>query len=122
VTVRNLRPDDIPKLEAMQGEFPYPNVYELEAIRIVVDDHDQPVMACGAKKLLELYLWQGPGTPLAKLHALRLLHEDLAVQLRQKGYHSVEAFLPPPVATRFARRLVKSFGWKLNWPSWTRSF
>ncbi len=136
--VRNLIPSDIPLLKAMQGEFPYPDLEgetwthggprpksepRLEAMRVLVDDDDKPLMAVAAKRLVELYLWCGNiERPLAKMYALRLLHEDMANELKQRGYNSVEAFLPPPVAKRFARRLVKSFGWRPNWPSWSRGF
>ncbi len=135
--VRNLIPGDIPILKAMQGDFPYPDLEgeewtyggprpprepQLEAMRVVVDDDDKPLMAVAAKRLIELYLWCGEiEKPLAKMYALRLLHDDMAKELRKLGYNSVEAFLPPPVAKRFARRLQKSFGWRLNpWSSLTK--
>lgn len=120
MTVRDLRSSDIPILQAMQGEFPYPDdpLDSLESVRVVVDDDDKPLMAVGAKRLVELYLWCGNlERPLAKMYALRLLHEDMAKELKKLGYNAVEAFLPPPVAKRFARRLQKSFGWRPNAPS-----
>lgn len=116
---------DIPILKAMEQGFPYPDPTseEMAAIRVVVDEDDRPLMAAGARKLIELYLWCGPiKKPLARMFALRLLHEDMATTLSQLGYHEAEAFLPPPVAQRFARRLQKSFGWRPNWPSLNRGF
>lgn len=122
--VRSLKPSDIPALHAMQKVFPYPDLDAafVESIRVVVDDDDKPLMAVAAKRLVELYLWCGAiKRPHAQMYALRLLHEDMASQLRAKGYTSVEAFLPPPVAKRFAKRLQRSFGWRPNeWPSLTR--
>lgn len=126
MTVRALKPSDIPKLQAMQGEFPYPDltVDAMESVRVVVDENDEPLMAAGAKRLVEMYLWCGNiKRPLARMFALRLLHEDLAIQLGNLGFSSVETSIPPPVAQRFARRLLKSFGWTRNpWPSFQRRF
>lgn len=122
---RALKESDIPILRAMADAsgFPYPDIdpAKLEAIVVVVDDDDRPVMACAAERLVQLYLWCGEfQRPHAKVYALRLLHETMAEELRRKGYASAEAFLPPTLAKRFARRLEKLFGWKKNWESWTR--
>jgi hypothetical protein len=121
---RTLKNSDIPALRAMAeaSGFPYPDLSaeRLEAVVVVVDDEDRPVMACAAERLVQLYLWCGEfQRPHAKLYALRLLHEAMAEDLRRKGYVSAEAFLPPSLAKRFARRLEKTLGWKPNWPSWT---
>lgn len=121
---RALKESDIPALKSMAeaSGFPYPDLSaaRLEAIVVVVDDEDRPVMACAAERICQLYLWCGEfQRPHAKVYALRLLHETMAAELRRKGYTSAEAFLPPTLARRFARRLEKIFGWKPNWPSWT---
>lgn len=121
---RPLRESDIPLLRAMADAsgFPYPDLSaaRLEAVLVVVDDEDRPVMACAAERLVQMYLWSGTfQRPLAKVFALRLLHEAMSQELRRLGYTSVEAFLPPSLAKRFARRLEKTFGWIRNWPSWT---
>lgn len=122
--VRELRESDIPILRAMAeaSGFPYPELStaRLEAILIVVDDENHPIMACAAERLVQLYLWSGEfERPHAKVFALRLLHEAMATELRNKGYTSAEAFLPPSLAKRFSRRLEKMFHWRPNWPSWT---
>ena len=127
MTVRALKASDLPALRAMADAigFPYPELTEehLEAVRVLVDDDDRPMMAVAAKRLVELYLWCGDfKRPLAKLHAIRMLDEDMSEILRRKGYHQAEAFLPPTVAKRFARRLEKSFGWRKNWQSWVKGF
>lgn len=125
MTVRDLKPSDIPILKAMQGEFPYPDLDQpLEAVRVVVDENDQPLCAAGSRKLVETFFWCGKfQRPHAKMYALRLLHEDLIPLLRRRGYNETIASLPPPVAKRFAKRLMKSFGWYANaWASWSRGF
>ncbi len=125
MTIRPLQTSDIPALVALASAsgFPYPEASDplLEAVLVVVDDEDRPVMAAAAKRLVELYLWCGRGmTPHDSIAALRLLHDAMAEQLKTQGYNSVEAFLPLSVSKRFGRRLEKTFGWVRNWPSWTR--
>ena len=123
--VRGLKISDIPILRQMAeaSEFPYPDPLKLEAIRVVADDEDRPIMAAGAERLIQAYLWCGDfQRPHAKVFAMRLLQDEMIAVLKAKGYDSIEAFIPPTLAKRFARRLVKTFGWKPNWPSWERRF
>lgn len=90
-----------------------------EAIAVVVDDNDQPIMAAAAERIVQLYLVRGDiAHPAAALHAIRLLHEALRPVLASKGYREAEAFLPPAIAKNFGRRLMRSFGWLKNWPSY----
>ena len=125
---RPLQKSDIPALRSMAeaNGFPYPDLSDpLEAVVVLADDEDQLVMAVAAKKLVELYLWCGKGmTPHENIAALRLLHEGMMEELKAKGYNSVEAVLPPPVAAKFGRRLEKTFGWvkSVGWPTWIRRF
>ena len=123
---RALRQSDIPTLEAVARAtgFPYPDLGSgLEAVTVVVNEGDQPLMAVGAKKIIELYLWCGVGmTPHEKTAALRLLHESMIEELCSKGYHEANAYLPPQIAGKFGKRLEKTFGWVRNWPSWARRF
>jgi len=109
---------------ASASGYPYPDLTEpLEAVLVLADDEDQPVMAVAAKKLVELYLWCSKGmSPHENIAALRLLHDEMAEELKKKAYNSVEAFLPPSVSKQFGKRLEKTFGWVRNWPSWTRRF
>ena len=123
--VRPLRDSDIPILKrlAESSGFEYPtNPSEgnIEAVLVVEDEDATIVMACAAERLVQLYLWADPDRhPAAKLGALRLLHTEMSKVLREKGYHSVEAFLPPSIAKQFGRRLERTFSWVKNWPSWT---
>ena len=125
--VRRLRASDIPKLQQMAADsgYPYPAPEDaaIEAVHVVVDENDQPVMAAAAKRIIELYLWAGAfDHPAAKLHAVRLLHESMAAELQARGYSEANAFLPPAIARKFGRRLERSFGWVRNWASWAKRF
>ena len=121
---RTLKPSDIPILRSFADAsgFPYPDLAaaHMEAVVVVADDDDRPVMACAAERLVQLYLYCGEfKRPHAKVFALRLIHEAMAAELKRKGYASAEAFIPPTLAKRFSNRLEKIFGWRRNWPSWT---
>lgn len=124
MTTRPLRADDIPYLQAMAeaSGFPYPDAADTEVTLVVVDSENHPIMACGAKKLIELYLWVGMATPVTKLAGLRLLHTAMAEELRALGYSSAECFLPPKVEKQFGRRLTRSWGWVKNWASFNIHF
>ena len=122
--VRSLRLSDIPILQEMASAsgFPYPEIPSrmLEAVLVVVDDDDQPIMACACERIVQTYLWSGK---LYRLHAqafaIRLLTEEMRKILRRKGYNWAEAFVPPTIAGRFGRLLERKFGWVKNWPSWS---
>ena len=129
MTIRALRQSDIPALQAMyvaQGfayEFPDLNGPLMEAVLVVEDDGGKILAAVAAERLVQLYFLCGDVEhPAAKLSIVRALHEHMAEALRAKGYHSAEAFLPPPIAETFGRRLERTFGWVRNWQSWTKGF
>ena len=74
---------------ADQSGYPYPNpaLEPLTAMRVVVDDDDRPIMAAAARPILEMFVWCGKfERPHAALHALRLLHDDMAPLLKAKGW------------------------------------
>jgi len=123
---RPLQDSDIPTLRAMAGAsgYPYPDLAEpLEAVLVLADDQDRPIMAVAAKKLVELYLWCGyEMSPHENIAALRLLHEGMVGELKAKGYNESNAFLPPQIAGKFGKRLEKTFGWVKGWPNWSRRF
>lgn len=127
MTVRPLKTSDIAILMAVaqKSGLPYPDLESesMTLVRVVVDDDDRPLAACGVKPILEAYFWCGDiQRPLAKVHALRLLHDSMMPWLARHGWHEVNGFLPPEWASKFGKRLEKTFGWVRNWPSWTKSF
>ena len=125
--IRELQTSDLPALQSMAeaSGFPYidPQSQQVESIIVVADDDNQPIMACAAEKLVQLFLWcRCDATPHEKLAGIRLLHEEMTKTLKAKGYSGSEAFLPTSIAQKFGRRLERSFGWIPNLPSWTRGF
>lgn len=123
--VRPIKDSDLPALRQMYEasgfgyQFPDFKSGMFEAIAVVVDDNDKPIMVAAAERIVQLYLLRGEiAHPAAALGAIRLLHEALRPALKAKGYREAEAFLPPAIAKNFGRRLMRSFGWLKNWPSY----
>lgn len=80
-------------------------------------------MACAAERIVQLYLYAGKeGHPAARLHAIRILHEAMRDKLHERCYSEANVFLPPTLAKSFGRRLERTFGWRINWPSWFLRF
>lgn len=125
--IRRISASDIPILKelARKSGFPYPEFDDphIEAVLVVADAEDRPIMACLAKRLIELYLFVDPDRPATvKMSAIGLLHQGMANQLRALGYNSVECFPPSQIAAKFGRRLERTWNWAKNWPSWTIRF
>lgn len=118
---------DAPVLRGLgeKAGFPYPDLSHphIESVEVVTDSEGRIIMACAAKRLIELYLYVDPDcSPAVKMGALRMLHQSMAERLRAQGYESADLFLPPVIEKSFGRRLMKSFGWARNWPSFCKRF
>ena len=127
MTIRPMRQSDVEALNAMAAAsgFPYPDLSDplIETVLVVADDEDRPVMACAAKRIVELYLYCGSvGRPHAKLHMLRMFHDAMPKFFRAKGYSEVNVFIPPAVPAGFKRKLIGMFQWCENWSSLARRF
>ncbi len=115
---RPIEPSDIPILKEWAGASGFPYIEPVNAL-VITDDDDRPIMACASRPIVELYLWADGERPApVKLAALRMLHAELTPTMKQQGFNEVNAFLPPTIAETFGRRLVRSFGWVKNWPSY----
>lgn len=115
---------DFPALRAIAAStgYPYPDLHSptIEACWVVEDD-GEIIAAVAAERILQLYLYpcKSLSAPL-KLHAIRLLHEGMAPVVKAKGYSEVNAFVHPKIAEKFGKRLMRSFGWVANWPSFAK--
>jgi len=101
--------------------YQFPDLHSplFEAAKVVVDEDDQPLMAAAAERIIQLYLFCGKMEhPGAALHGIRMLHEALRPELKERGYAEANAFLPPQIEKSFGRRLMRSFGWVKNWASY----
>lgn len=81
------------------------------------------MIAAAAHLIPEAYLWCRKGLSVfEQLAALRMIHEELAVQLKKQGFAEMNAFPPPAIGVKFGRRLERTFGWKRNVASWFKRF
>ena len=132
--VRPLRESDIPILQefARTSGFPYPAFDDphIEAVLVVVDSVDRPIVAGAAKGLIELYGYFDPeAPPVLLMRALGALHEGMSETLRAKLYNSAECFVPPSIERTFGGRLMRGirsprflWKWAKNWHSFTIRF
>ena len=76
-------------------------------------------MASLARLTCEMYLLVDPsaGTPRDRYARLLELHRAGAADLRARGLDDAHAWLPPPIAKRFGRRL-EALGW-IRDDAWT---
>lgn len=90
------------------------------AAKKVVVDGVNPVAAATARVIVEIYGFTDPnwGTPGMRLAALRMLHEEIAKEMRAQNIKTAISWLPPQIGKSFARRLKKAFGWLILEDNW----
>jgi hypothetical protein len=111
-------------MHAMQGfRYPFPDLADpLFLVRTVVEEEGRPRMAALLRLTAEAYLLANPreGSPRQRWRWLLGLHEAMQHEAASRGLADVQAFLPPPVARAFGRRLG-SLGWRRDpWTCFTR--
>jgi hypothetical protein len=116
--------DALRAMHAAQGfAYPFPDVADpLFLLRAVVEDGGRPRMAALLRLTAEAYLLADPrdGAPAERWQWLLALHEATRGAAADRGLADVQAFLPPPVARAFGRRLER-LGWRQDpWTCYTR--
>lgn len=109
-------------MHAQQGfEYAFPDLADpLFVSKLVVEDGaGRAVMASLARLTCEMYLLVAPGegNPRERYARLLGLHRAGECDLLSRGLHDVHAWLPPPIATQFGRRLA-ALGWVRD-DAWT---
>jgi hypothetical protein len=117
--------DALRAMHAAQGfGYPLPDLNDpLLLVRAVAEEEGKPRMAALLRLTAETYLLADPreGSPRQRWHWLLALHEATRQAAAARGLADAQAFLPPPVARAFGRRLEK-FGWRRDpWPCYTRA-
>jgi hypothetical protein len=123
--VRAYTESDLDALRAMharQGfDYAFPNLADPIFVSklVVEDDAGRAVMASLARITCEMYLLADPeaGNPRERYARLLELHRAGEHDLRARGLDDAHAWLPPPIAERFGRRLA-ALGW-LRDDAWT---
>jgi hypothetical protein len=115
--------DALRRMHAQQGfDYAFPNIADPIFIsKLIVEDDEsgRPVMASLARLTCEMYLLADPaaGTPRDRYARLLALQAAGERDLHARGLDDAHAWLPPPIAKRFGRRL-ESQGW-LRDDAWT---
>jgi hypothetical protein len=85
-------------------------------------DSSRVTMAILQRLTAETYLLHDPaaGTPRCRWKCFLALHEAARDAAIERGLDDVQAFLPPPIARAFGRRLIR-LGWTRDpWPCFSR--
>jgi hypothetical protein len=85
-------------------------------------DSSRVTMAILQRLTAETYLLHDPdaGTPRRRWKCFLALHEAARGAAIERGLDDVQAFLPPPIARAFGRRLAR-LGWTRDpWPCFSR--
>jgi hypothetical protein len=116
------------RMHARQGfDYAFPDVRDPIFVSKLVleDDTGQVVMASLARLTCEMYLLMdrdasecsSAGSPQQRYARLLALHQAGEQNLLARGLDDAHAWLPPPIAKRFGRRLTK-LGW-IRDDAWT---
>jgi hypothetical protein len=114
--------DALRRMHAQQGfDYAFPDLANpLFVSKLVVeDDAGRAVMASLARLTCEMYLLLAPGegNPRERYARLLALHRAGERDLVARGLHDAHAWLPPPIAKKFGRRLA-ALGWVRD-DAWT---
>jgi hypothetical protein len=119
--------DALRRMHARQGfDYAFPDLADpIFVSKLVVEDDDgRAVMASLARLTCEMYLLvdrddgrPGAGNARARWAQFLALHAAGERDLVARGLDDAHAWLPPPIARRFGRRL-ESLGW-LRDDAWT---
>jgi hypothetical protein len=114
--------DALRRMHAQQGfDYAFPDLGDpLFVSKLVVEDGaGRVVMASLARLTCEMYLLVAPGegNPRERYARLLALHRAGGRDLLARGLHDAHAWLPPPIAKKFGRRLA-ALGWVRD-DAWT---
>jgi hypothetical protein len=123
--IREYKESDLDALRRMHAEqgfdYAFPDLSNpLFVSKLVVEDDDgRAVMASLARLTCEMYLLHssGEGKPRERYERLLELHAAGERDLLSRGLNDAHAWLPPPIAKKFGRRLT-ALGWVRD-DAWT---
>jgi len=129
--VRQYHPNDLQVLKQMhakQGfDYPFPDIDDpIFVSKLVVEDESGRIVTASLARLTcEMYLLADPSAGSARDRYARIaaLHVAGEADLKARGLDDAHAWLPPPIAKRFGRRL-QYLGWVRDdkWTPYCRRF
>ena len=122
--VREYRQSDLAQLRAIhaaQGfDYALPDLSNpLFVTKLVLAEDDAICAAALLRLTAEAYLLLDPraGTPRQRWQSLLALHAAAEGDAWQRGLEDIHAWLPPPIAKKFGKRLAR-LGWQRD-DTWT---
>jgi hypothetical protein len=123
--VREYKESDLAQLKAIHAsqrfDYTFPDLSNpLFVTKLVLSDSDEKILAAAFLRLTaETYLLLDPsaGSPRTRWQSLLTLHAATHRDAWHRGLEDVHAWLPPPIATKFGRRLQR-LGW-IRDDTWT---
>jgi len=113
--------NELRRIHARQGfEYAFPDLADPIFIsKLVVEEDGRVVMSSLARLTCEIYLLADPkaGEPRQRYARMLELHRAAEQDLLSRGLDDAHAWLPPPIAKRFGRRL-ETLGWVRD-DAWT---
>lgn len=122
-----MQPEDLQRIEAIFAAKGYnyelPSLNQNMLARRVVESGNQIIAGAAARQTSEAFFWVDPTweTPRWRLEALKFIHEEMRVELKEKGITDVHCWIPPEIERAYSRRLL-ALGWqKQLWTDFVRS-
>jgi hypothetical protein len=84
----------------------------------VLESGQRIIAGAAARMTTEVFIWVDRAweSPRFRLEAFKFLHEQMRLELKEKGVEDVHAWVPPQIERAFGRRLMQ-LGWQR--PLWT---
>lgn len=128
MTVRPLKPEDIPQLQAIYEEmgfdYSFPDLLSPEFVDVtVLEDGGRPIMAIASRKTVEAYLFMDKswGTPAWRQEGFMQVHLAAHKAIKALGFRDAHCWVPPQIVRSFGRRLERVFGWRKSaWDVFSR--
>jgi hypothetical protein len=128
IHVRLCQPEDGARLEALHHrmgfDYALPDLADpLVAVKVALEAQSGKIdMAILGRVTCEAYLLMDPeaGTPAERWQRLQILSHAAEARGRLAGFTDVQAFIPPAMERKFAKRLG-ALGFEKNlWPCWSK--
>lgn len=117
---RKMTAADLETIKAIaRAEFDLPDLSSNNMLaKRVVESGNQIIAGAAARMTTEVFIWVDREweSPRFRFEAFKFLHEQMRLELKEKGVVDVHSWVPPRLERAFGRRLMQ-LGWQR--PLWT---